>query len=635
MTIVFVIDFFTPINGTSMTAIRFRKELIKRGHKVRVVSVGVNGEDRYSLKERYLPIASDVTRKQSMVFAKPDEKVLENAFKGADIIHFFLPYKLAYVGHRVAERMSIPHLLAFHCQPENITYSLGLGWCEPFANYIYKRFNKKYYRYFDHIHAPSNFIANELLKHNYKSKLHIFSNGVSESFIPSTNPKKEDSTFFKILMTGRLVSEKRQDVLIKAIPYSKYKDKIQLIFAGKGPKEKYYKRLGDRLVNKPIFNFYSEEELVRVIQDIDLYVHCSDIEIEAIACLEAMSCGKVPVIANSRKSATTQFALDERSLFKAGDFKDLANKIDYWIEHKEERLIMEKKYLEESNKYKMHYIIARTEEMYKEIIEDYKKKHPIMIGKNQKIKPFVPKINYTLPEKGNIHIRETERVVNIKFDENYPYINKNPFFRLLSNIIHIIIFLIVFPMIYFKFRLKIKGKENLKELKRNYKNGIITISNHIHEWDYLCCLKSVFPSKLYCPVVKENIESKDRLLMRLCNMIPIPDTSFQGMKVFIKTINELLKNGKIVHFYPESALWWHYQPIREFEKGAFFFAVKNNIPILPMAFSYRQGPKEKVYFTLTIGKAIFPDKNLEESEAIEKLLKKSRDAVIKCAGIDC
>jgi len=633
MTIVFVIDFFTPINGTSMTAIRFRNELIKRGHKVRVVSVGVEGEDMYSLKERYLPIASDVTRKQSMVFAKPDEKVLELAFKDADIIHFFLPYKLAYVGHRVAERMGIPHLIAFHCQPENVTYSLGLGWCEPFANYIYNRFNKKFYQYFDHIHTPSAFIGNELIKHNYKSKLHIFSNGVSEKFIPSSSEKK-DRSIFKILMTGRLVAEKRQDVLLKAIPYSKYKDKIQLIFAGKGPKEKYYKKLGEKLPNKPIFGFYSEDELIKIIQDADLYVHTSDIEIEAISCLEAMACGRVPVIANSKKSATPQFALDERSLFNAGDYKDLAKKIDYWIEHEEERLLMEKRYAEESEKYKMHHIIQKTEEMYKEVINDYKIKHPVMMGKNQKTRPFVPKLNYIPPEKGNIHIRETERVVNIKFDEKYPYVNKNPFFKLLSNIIHIIIFLIVFSMVYFKFNLKIKGKNNLKKLKKEYKGGIITVSNHIHEWDYLCCLKAVFPKKLYCPVVKENIESKERILMRLCNMIPIPDTSFQGMKVFIKTIDNLLKKKKIIHFYPESALWWYYQPIREFENGAFFFAVRNRVPILPMAFSYRQGPKEKVYFTLTIGKPLFPDLSLKENEAIEKLKKETKAEVIRCAGIE-
>lgn len=62
-----------------------------------------------------------------------------------------------------------------------------------------------------------------------------------------------------------------------------------------------------------------------------------DAEIEAISCMEAFASGLVPVIANSAKSATPQFALDERSLFTAGDSGDLTQKIDYWLEHEDER----------------------------------------------------------------------------------------------------------------------------------------------------------------------------------------------------------------------------------------------------------------------------------------------------------
>ena len=182
-----------------------------------------------------------------------------------------------------------------------------------------------------------------------------------------------------------------------------------------------------------------------------------------------------------------------------------------------------------------------------------------------------------------------------------------------------------------KFSLKITGKEKLKNLRKEYKSGIVTISNHIHDWDYLCALKVMFPRYLYCPVLKENIESKDRHLMRLCHLIPIPSSSLRGMSVFIKTINGLLEKGKFVHFYPETSRWPYYQPIRMFKPGAFSFAVKNNAPVLPMAISYRQGKKNKVYFTLTIGDPIFPDKNLNEQDAIVKLMNESRTAVIKCS----
>ena len=73
--------------------------------------------------------------------------------------------------------------------------------------------------------------------------------------------------------------------------------------------------------------------MLNVLNYADLYVHPAEIEIEAIACMEALACGQVPIIADSPRSATVKFALDERNLFKNRDAQDLADKIDFFIEH--------------------------------------------------------------------------------------------------------------------------------------------------------------------------------------------------------------------------------------------------------------------------------------------------------------
>ncbi len=83
----------------------------------------------------------------------------------------------------------------------------------------------------------------------------------------------------------------------------------------------------------------------------DLYVHTSDAEIEAMSCMEAFACGLVPVIADSPRSATPQFALDERSLFPAGDSVALASRIDWWIDHPAQRQEMEVRYAEHARQY--------------------------------------------------------------------------------------------------------------------------------------------------------------------------------------------------------------------------------------------------------------------------------------------
>ena len=89
-----------------------------------------------------------------------------------------------------------------------------------------------------------------------------------------------------------------------------------------------------------------------------------------MSCMEAFACGLVPVIADSPRSATPQFALDERSLFPAGDADALAERIDWWIEHPEEREEMGRRYGEHAKQYALERSIELTEEMFRQAIAD-------------------------------------------------------------------------------------------------------------------------------------------------------------------------------------------------------------------------------------------------------------------------
>ena len=80
--------------------------------------------------------------------------------------------------------------------------------------------------------------------------------------------------------------------------------------------------------------------------------------------------GLVPVIADSPRSATPQFALDGRSLFPAGDTDALAERIDWWIEHPDERREMERCYAEHAKGYSLENSILQTEEMFRQAIAE-------------------------------------------------------------------------------------------------------------------------------------------------------------------------------------------------------------------------------------------------------------------------
>ena len=373
MKILIVIDQYDGANnGTTISARRFVENLRKRGNEVRVISTGKEEKEKYRVDKIHLmPVVNKIVTSQGMEFAKADENKLTEAINWAEVVHFYMPFLLSIKGMKIAQKLNKPMTAAFHVQPENITYSIGLGKKEAVNDKIYTVFRDTFFNKFNHIHCPSEFIANELKKHGYTAKLHVISNGIEPDWKYNKIDKPEElKDKIVITMVGRLSGEKRQDVLIEAVKQTKYADRIQLIFAGKGPKENYYKKLGEQLTNKPIFEFCEKEKLQNILAYTDLYIHTSDAEIEAISCIEAIATGLVPIIAKSDKSATSQFALDERSMFEAGNSKELAKKIEYWLDNEEERKRMEKEYAKNAEKYRIEKSMEKIEEMFREEINE-------------------------------------------------------------------------------------------------------------------------------------------------------------------------------------------------------------------------------------------------------------------------
>lgn len=378
MIIVFVMDSYGNFsNGTTATARRFASLLRSKGHTVRIVAAyseeAKNESNYYPVSPFKLPIFQPLVDKQGFTFARPSQEVIYRALKGADIVHLFLPFPLENTARKIADILNIPVTCAFHLQPENVTYTIYMGKNKFINDHFYTYLYKHFYKYVRHLHCPSKMIENQLLIHGYKNNCtHVISNGVVPEFKKMNASKPiELQDKFIVLMIGRLSREKRQDLIIKAIGSSKYNSKIQLILCGQGPNKNTLKKLSDKkLVNPAIFKFVKQEELIDIINYSDLYVHSSDAEIEAIACIEAFTCGLVPVISDSPISATNQFAIGENNLFKHGDYKSLKNKIEYWYEHPKEKELESRKYVEYSKKFQIEKEVDKLERVFFKAIEE-------------------------------------------------------------------------------------------------------------------------------------------------------------------------------------------------------------------------------------------------------------------------
>ncbi|BDQ27815.1 glycosyltransferase [Helicobacter heilmannii] len=372
MIVALVVDSFEDkSNGTSMTCYRFYQALKARGHEVRVVAPFVQGEGFYGLQERYIPLVTEISQKQHMIFGKPDKEILAQAFEGVDIVHVFLPFQLEKAAVEVAKKLKIPFVGAFHLQPEHITYNVklqNLGWLN---RLIFWWFKHNYYKHIHHIHCPSPLIKAELERHGYAGKKYVISNGFDPLYTKRPHNTKTDH-LHHLIMIGRYSNEKNQQVLIEAVRLSRYAENIKLHLKGIGPNLAKLQKCADGLAHPVDFGFLEPRDLLALLYQCDLYIHTADVEGEAIACLEAMSCGIVPIISDSKISATNQFALDNRSLFKSNDPKNLAQKIDYWLEHPQERKEAENAYAASAQNYTLEDSINKALAMYEEVIADFK-----------------------------------------------------------------------------------------------------------------------------------------------------------------------------------------------------------------------------------------------------------------------
>lgn len=376
MTVVVVADVLgQENNGTTVACMNLIRYLKSLGDTVRIVCCD---RDREGTEGYWVvptmnlgPLANRIVAKNEVTLARPDRKILEDAIIGADIVHVMIPFALGRMALKIAREHQIPVTAGFHCQAENLTSHLMLMNSRLATRVTYQAFYHFFYKRVDAVHYPTAFIRDVFEKAaGHKTRDYVISNGVNDRFFRQEAEKPEEMRDkFVVLFIGRYSREKSHKVLIRAVAKSAYRDRIQLVFAGSGPRREQIRKQAERAgILPPVMRFCSRDELVRIINYADLYCHPAEIELEGIACLEAIRCGLVPVISDSRRCATKEFAIDDRNLFRCNDPKDLAAKIDFWIGHGELKDEYRRRYIKETTVYRQDDCMERMREMLTDVI---------------------------------------------------------------------------------------------------------------------------------------------------------------------------------------------------------------------------------------------------------------------------
>ncbi|MBP5184766.1 MAG: glycosyltransferase [Lachnospiraceae bacterium] len=351
--LVVVNNLYSNGNGVSVSASRAVQYLKEAGADVRVLSCKNPAKDGpapdYALPRLHNPISDFFKKKSGFYPAAINNAVIREAVRWADVVQLEEPFGLQKRVCEIAEEEGKPVTASYNIHPENITAYVKMHGNALVNALLFRNWKKNVYDRCAAVRCPNEETKEFLEKKGIKAKLFVIPNGCPPADAPFELPFEKKQSLFYIVSSGRLSVEKDQVTLLKAMQYSKHHARIKLVFAGKGPCLGALKDTAEALrrsgavMREPLFGFFTPEQLKGLYSLADLYVHCAFVEVEGLACMEAISNGVVPVIAKGKKTAASRLAVAEHGTFPAHSAKELAECIDYWIEHEDERKALSEK----------------------------------------------------------------------------------------------------------------------------------------------------------------------------------------------------------------------------------------------------------------------------------------------------
>ena len=186
-------------------------------------------------------------------------------------------------------------------------------------------------------------------------------------------------------------------------------------------------------------------------------------------------------------------------------------------------------------------------------------------------------------EKFNEHIVPVNPKHVKPLGKNFKYFPKNPLYKIYSAIIHGFLNVVGPAFTKIAYKMKIEGRRKLKGIK----SAIVTC-NHVMFTDNLISRVAVKKNKVF--FAGDNFNNKKGLgglSLRAGGFIPMGESYSEKVK-FAKALERALKHNSYVVFFPEGSLWPEYEKPRPFKRGAFYYACKNDVPVIPVFICFQQ-----------------------------------------------
>jgi len=297
-----------------------------------------------------------------------------------DIIHIHSPVVLGNIAQIVAGSLRKPVVVTNHYLPINMSRALS---SDPLFGKTFMTVSYSYLVHFcnrcEYVTAPTMTALNLLYEHGLRAPAQAISNGVDlKKFSPGDRDKRLWQHFKLpqdrplILSVNRLSQEKRIDVLIDAV--AKMTRDAHLAIASTGPAEAGLRAQVEELNLKDkvsFLGFVHDTDLAPLYRLADVFAISSEAELQSLATMEAMACGRPVVAADAYALPELVHHEINGFLFQRGNSDEMAHYLDTLVRDAALRKQMGAKSLEIIARHDRTLVLDQWEALYRRISNEF------------------------------------------------------------------------------------------------------------------------------------------------------------------------------------------------------------------------------------------------------------------------
>ena len=375
-------------NGQGGFTMRLAENLVKRGHQVKML-IPSDRPKSYSVSIKGVQVEKVAAIHMSLVhpaihltpWPAPRVRRIFQDF-APDIVHIQDHYLLCKAVVREAHRQRTPLIGTNHFLPENLLpFLIKFPHLRNLAGRLLWKMMLGVFNQLDAATTPSQVAADILDHQDIRFPVHVISNGVDiERFLPDPKVDRQairrkyglahDRALF--LYVGRLDGEKRVDILLQAVSELTHAN-LQLAIAGDGLQAQALRNQAQHLglEGRVVFlGYVPAADLPALYASVDIFVMPSPEELQSIATLEAIACGK-PILATNARALPELVTHEVNGyLFQPGNANDAAHWMNKFLATPEQWTQMGQAGLTRSQSHSLNNTIQAYEERYRMVIEE-------------------------------------------------------------------------------------------------------------------------------------------------------------------------------------------------------------------------------------------------------------------------